>query len=49
MWEMIKLKLREQFIKYAKDRRTKTSKREQEIEKEIKSIKILPFSQMLIT
>ena len=25
MWEMIKLKIREQSIKYAKDRRTKTS------------------------
>ena len=35
MWEMIKLKIREQSIKYAKDRRTKTSRREEEIEKAI--------------
>ena len=35
MWEMIKLKIREQSIKYAKDRKTKTSRREEEIEKEI--------------
>ena len=35
MWEMIKLKTREQSIKYAKDRRTKTSRREEEIEKAI--------------
>ena len=32
---MIKLKIREQSIKYAKDRKTKTSRREEEIEKEI--------------
>ena len=30
---MIKLKIREQSIKYAKERRTKTSRREEEIEK----------------
>ena len=35
MWEMIKLKIHEQSIKYAKDRRTKTSRREEEIEKAI--------------
>ena len=35
LWEMIKLKIREQSIKYAKDRRTKTSRREEEIEKAI--------------
>ena len=35
MWEMIKLKIRGQSIKYAKDRRTKTSRREEEIEKAI--------------
>ena len=35
MWEMIKLKIREQSIKYAKDRRTKTSRREDEIKKAI--------------
>ena len=35
MWEMIKLKFREQSIKYAKDRRTKTSRREEEIKKAI--------------
>ena len=35
MWEMIKLKIRELSIKYAKDRRTKTSRREEEIEKAI--------------
>ena len=35
MWGMIELKIREQSIKYAKDRRTKTSKREEEIEKAI--------------
>ena len=35
MWEMIKLKIREQSTKYAKDRGTKTSRREEEIEKEI--------------
>ena len=35
MWEMIKLKIREQSTKYAKDRRTKTSRREEEIEKAI--------------
>ena len=35
MWEMIKLKICEQSIKYAKDRRTKTSRREEETEKAI--------------
>ena len=35
MWEMIKLIIREQSIKYAKDRRTKTSRREEETEKAI--------------
>ena len=35
MWEMIKLKIREQSIKYAIDRKTKTSRREEEIEKAI--------------
>ena len=35
MWEMIKLKIREQSVKYAKDRRTKTSRREDEIKKAI--------------
>ena len=35
MWEMIKLKIREHSIKYAKDRRTKTSRREEGIEKAI--------------
>ena len=35
MWEMIKLKIRYQSIKYAKDRRTKTSRRKEEIEKAI--------------
>ena len=41
MWEMIKLKIREQSIKYAKDRRTKTSRREEEIEKAINDLKEL--------
>ena len=35
MWEMIKLKICEQSRKYAKDKRTKTSRREEEIEKAI--------------
>ena len=34
MWKMIKLKIRGQSIKY-EDRRTKTSRREEEIEKAI--------------
>ena len=41
MWEMIKLKIREQSIKYAKDRRTKTSRREEEIEKAINDLQEL--------
>ena len=32
---MIKLKIREQSVKYAIDRKTKTSRREEEIEKAI--------------
>ena len=39
MWE-IKLKICEQSIKYAKDRRTKTSRREGEIEKAINVLQI---------
>ena len=41
MWEMIKLKIREQSIKYAKDGRTKTSRREEEIEKVINDLQEL--------
>ena len=41
MWKMIKLKIREQSIKYAKDRRTKTSRREEEIEKAINDLQEL--------
>ena len=41
MWEMIKQKIREQSIKYAKDRRTKTSRREEEIEKAINDLQEL--------
>ena len=41
MWEMIKLKIREQSIKYAKDRRTKTSRGEEETEKAINDLQEL--------
>ena len=38
LWKMIEIKIREQSIKYAKDRRTKTSRREEEIEKAINDL-----------
>ena len=41
MWEMTKLKICEQSIKYAKDGRTKTSRREEEIEKAINDLQEL--------
>ena len=44
MWETIKLKVREQSIKYAKDRRTKTSRIEEEIEKAINVLEELTES-----
>ena len=41
LWKMIELKNREQSIKYAKDRRTKTSRREEQIEKAINDLQEL--------
>ena len=44
MWEMIKLKIREQSLKYSTVKKTKISRYEEELEKEINSLQRLAES-----